>query len=390
MDLQMIVTPIVGSVIGYTTNWFAIKMLFKPHKAHYIGKVKMPFTPGLIPRERERIAKSLGDAVGNNLLTEEVIMKELTNESIINSLKDYVMNDLLGSSISIGSVVSKVFSDEDEFYLNISEQLSKTIVEYLESNEEIKGHISTKIASSITPETKINELLGEDTTKQLNDVLVKNKLEIANGICVFLAEEEMASKIKELIGNVMAEKLGGLAAMFVEPNSLYESILDFVRTHLEVEENQDEVVAQIAKVMNNLLTKPVGEVLDTQSYITTVSNISDMVYAQIIGFIKSDGFNDIIKELIIKVSAMEIELPDHMKSGIESSIEETYINFAKSRLPIFLEQFNVTGIVESEINNFSVQQVEDLIFKIVDKELKAITWLGALLGFGMGLVTLFF
>jgi len=42
------------------------------------------------------------------------------------------------------------------------------------------------------------------------------------------------------------------------------------------------------------------------------------------------------------------------------------------------------------VNNFSVQQVEDLIFKIVDKELKAITWLCALLGFGMGLIALFF
>jgi uncharacterized membrane protein YheB (UPF0754 family) len=83
-------------------------------------------------------------------------------------------------------------------------------------------------------------------------------------------------------------------------------------------------------------------------------------------------------------------LPVHMKEGIENGVETLYLNFAKSRLPIFLAQFNVSGIVESEINAFSVQEVEDLIFKIVDKELKAITWLGALLGFIMGFVTLFF
>jgi len=390
MDIQMIVTPIIGSVIGYTTNWFAIKMLFKPHKAYHIGKVKIPFTPGLIPRERERIAKSLGEAVGDNLLTEEVIMKELTNESIINSLKEYVMTDLLGSKISINTILGKVYKNQDELYTNISEQLAITIIDYLKANESIKAHIASKIATIIDPGTKIDELLGENVISELNEMVMKNKLEIANGICTFLAEEEMATKVKGLIGSVLTEKLGGLAAMFVEPNSLYESLLDFIQTHLENEENQIEVANQIIKVVDNILGKQVSDVLDTEQYIKTVSKVSQMVYNQMISFIESEGFNEILKELIIKVASMELELPEHMKSGIENSIEKTYISFAKSRLPIFLAQFNVTGIVESEVNNFSVQQVEDLIFKIVDKELKAITWLGALLGFGMGLITLFF
>ncbi len=59
IDFSMVSKPIVGAIIGYTTNWLAIKMLFKPpHEAKYIGKLKVPFTPGLIPRERERIARS--------------------------------------------------------------------------------------------------------------------------------------------------------------------------------------------------------------------------------------------------------------------------------------------------------------------------------------------
>jgi uncharacterized membrane protein YheB (UPF0754 family) len=95
MDLATIVTPIAGSIIGYTTNWLAIKMLFKPHQAAYIGKFRIPFTPGVIPREQKRIAKSLGQAVGNNLLTEEVILKELTNKQVIEQLQTYIIGDLL-------------------------------------------------------------------------------------------------------------------------------------------------------------------------------------------------------------------------------------------------------------------------------------------------------
>ena len=29
--------PLVGAIIGYITNWIAVKMLFRPSKAIYIG-----------------------------------------------------------------------------------------------------------------------------------------------------------------------------------------------------------------------------------------------------------------------------------------------------------------------------------------------------------------
>ena len=50
---EMIMAPLVGGVIGYITNNLAIKMLFRPRKAIYIGKWHIPFTPGLIPKQKE-------------------------------------------------------------------------------------------------------------------------------------------------------------------------------------------------------------------------------------------------------------------------------------------------------------------------------------------------
>ena len=60
MNLEILIPPLVGGVIGYITNDIAIKMLFHPRKAIYIGKWKLPFTPGLIPKEKHRVAKSIG------------------------------------------------------------------------------------------------------------------------------------------------------------------------------------------------------------------------------------------------------------------------------------------------------------------------------------------
>ena len=61
--------PVVGGIIGYFTNDIAIKMLFRPYRAIYIGKRQLPFTPGLIPRNQERLAKRVSDTVMGSLLT---------------------------------------------------------------------------------------------------------------------------------------------------------------------------------------------------------------------------------------------------------------------------------------------------------------------------------
>jgi uncharacterized membrane protein YheB (UPF0754 family) len=47
---------------------------------------------------------------------------------------------------------------------------------------------------------------------------------------------------------------------------------------------------------------------------------------------------------------------------------------------------NIPEIVEDEINGFDIEFTEKLITDIAQKELSAITWLGALLGAVMGIV----
>ncbi|HAE92063.1 MAG TPA: DUF445 domain-containing protein, partial [Tissierella sp.] len=79
--MKILIPIIVGATIGYFTNWLAIKMLFRPHYEKKIMGVKVPFTPGLIPKERHRIAKSIGETVGVYLLSPETIVESLSNEN---------------------------------------------------------------------------------------------------------------------------------------------------------------------------------------------------------------------------------------------------------------------------------------------------------------------
>ncbi len=70
-----LVPPLAGGVIGYFTNDLAIKMLFRPYKAVYVWGKQLPFTPGLIPTNQERLAKKVSDTIMGSLLTPEELHK---------------------------------------------------------------------------------------------------------------------------------------------------------------------------------------------------------------------------------------------------------------------------------------------------------------------------
>jgi uncharacterized membrane protein YheB (UPF0754 family) len=61
--------PVAGAVVGYFTNDVAIKMLFRPYTAKFIGKYQLPFTPGLIPSNQGRLATRISDTIMGSLLT---------------------------------------------------------------------------------------------------------------------------------------------------------------------------------------------------------------------------------------------------------------------------------------------------------------------------------
>ena len=90
MILKLIAGPLIGSVIGYFTNYIEVKMLLKPLRPVYIGKKQLPFTPGLIPKRKEQLAEAVGRAVSEKLLTGEDLAQALPVDSIKSHVADHV------------------------------------------------------------------------------------------------------------------------------------------------------------------------------------------------------------------------------------------------------------------------------------------------------------
>lgn len=84
--LTYILAPLVGGIIGYITNDIAIRILFRPHTAKYVFGYRVPFTPGLIPKEKGRIADAIGVVISENLMNSEVLQKYLLSEEMLTNI----------------------------------------------------------------------------------------------------------------------------------------------------------------------------------------------------------------------------------------------------------------------------------------------------------------
>ncbi len=91
IPLSLLVGPAVGAVIGYLTNYLAVKMLFRPYTEKRIGALALPFTPGVIPRRRDELARALGDAVGKRLVTRQDLASVLVSNESVDALTEKLL-----------------------------------------------------------------------------------------------------------------------------------------------------------------------------------------------------------------------------------------------------------------------------------------------------------
>lgn len=71
------VPPLMGAAIGYATNFVAIRMLFRPLTRKRVLGIPLPLTPGVIPRQRGQLARSIASVVSRELLTPDAIRAHL-------------------------------------------------------------------------------------------------------------------------------------------------------------------------------------------------------------------------------------------------------------------------------------------------------------------------
>lgn len=322
MDLSYIIAPLLGGVIGYITNDIAIRMLFRPHTAKYVFGIHIPFTPGIIPKEKERIAEAVGGVISENLMNKEVLEKYLLSEDMIEKVRSAV-----------------------EEFIATQQRNNETVVQFL-------GHYLSKEEID-TIAQNINRSITKQTYEKLADCSVGEK--VAHIAIDHVAQKLTIDGAQELltgIGGALGG-LGGMAAGLFGGN-IVAKFLGMLREPAE---------HFLAKNINTMLRDNGEEI------------VSNMIGGEVDAF-----FNKPVSKLL--------EGHEEQLAQAVNTIESIYRSIITEHLPKILQSIDISKIVRERINEMDVNETEKLIFQVMDKELKAIVWLGALLGLVMGSINI--
>lgn len=297
LNWELLTGPVVGGIIGYITNGIAIKMLFRPLKAIYLFGVKLPFTPGIMPKEKGRIAKSIGQVVSRELINEEVLTKVLLQENI---------------------------------YSHINEKIDDMIEQYQASKLKVRG-LGEKLLDTDTLE-KLTVQVEEAISKKIYTKV----LELNLGK---LASENLLNKIEEGFD----KSIFGAFALFINDNFL-------------------KSIAEKLEPIINKVVEEQGEPIITNRVEKEIEGFLDQSIADVAVGIKDNS--EIIKRIV----------------------EKSYTHFVQHNLSQALQIIDLSKVVEDRINAFDTLELEKVILEIMQKELNAIIWLGALLGAILGCI----
>lgn len=212
-DWSLIIGPLVGAVIGYCTNYIAVKMLFRPLTKKKIGNYRVPFTPGIIPREKPRLARAVGEAVGKTLLTQETIANNLLTDEIKDKIRSEVNDYLLKASKDEEKLIDKLCkaTSEEKVYDKI---------------EDVKSAITNKLYTKVI-DMKLGKVVSEQVVKavkqklqgglfamMLNDEAINNMIgPVSDMIDVYIernGEEVISDKVSEEVDKFMLKETGEL------------------------------------------------------------------------------------------------------------------------------------------------------------------------------------
>jgi uncharacterized membrane protein YheB (UPF0754 family) len=159
--------PILAALIGWITNYLAIKMLFHPHQPKKI--LGLTFQ-GVFPKRQAQIAEKLGDLVANELFSMQDVAQKIedlsTQPEVLEEVGKRIEKTIRGKLISAFPMLSMFLSDEMiekvtnlfkgelEDFLRVSAQ---GLAVKIEDSVDVQGLVREKVQAFSS--NKIEELL---------------------------------------------------------------------------------------------------------------------------------------------------------------------------------------------------------------------------------------
>ena len=401
MDLVTLWTlaapPIVGGVIGYFTNDIAIKMLFRPYRAVYLGGRRLPFTPGLIPSNQERLAKRISDTIMGSLLTptelQNLARKLLQTERIQAAI--YWLLDLALAQVQAANqekaatIVANILQDL------LSQSLPRLIKVMARREDFLETQIN-QIFDQVLLELRLTEGQADQLSKWLLEVALPPDV-MRQAIVDFLTDRNI-----RVIDESFREKTSGtywvVANLFGVRNALTR-----LRTYcLDEREASNARIAELTVALG--VRSRLQEILQNLSLqnlpVSTVRQFRKTIRDSVRDYLQNRGvdllqglsdsidWNNTATLLLNRLRTSEAvvsslkPVSQELALVLERYLEKDLEAIVAQAIPIL----NIDQVIINRVQATSPQDLEMAIQGIVKSELQAIVNLGGVLGFAIGLI----
>ena len=176
--IHMLIGAAVGGVIGYFTNFLAIRMLFRPREEIRIGRFVMPFTPGVIPRRKNRLAREIGETVAEKVFTDTDIRSVFESGGMLDTVTEGLLDGIYAEGNgkdadekTAGELLEQMLpgNESQEFLNTLDDGLRERVLRAIEQNDmservayecrnQIRERVRGTVAARVMTEEKIQTL----------------------------------------------------------------------------------------------------------------------------------------------------------------------------------------------------------------------------------------
>ncbi|WP_404789805.1 DUF445 domain-containing protein [Altericista sp. CCNU0014] len=388
--------PITGGIIGYYTNDLAIKMLFRPYRPIKIGNTVLPFTPGLIPRNQDRLAQRVSNAIMSSLLTpdemQKVAQRLLQTERMQSAIQwllelalEQIEADTQQKTVRILANILKDF---------VGQSLPRVTAVLARRDDFLKVQFN-----QIFDRILLDYHLDDDQAAQLADWLIDDAVPpdtLRLGLINFLTDRNIA-----ILDEGLREKTSGtfwvVANLLGAKNAL-------VRLRSFCIEERDACNARIQELVVSLgIQQRLGEWLGSLSLqnlpVSTVRQLrrnfreSVRLYLQTRGESVLQSLSDTVNwEETAAVILSRLQSSEAVVASLDVVSQELALileRYLERDLEKLVEQaipiLNLDRVIVERVKATPPESLEDAIQGIVKSELQAIVNLGGILGLGIGL-----
>ncbi|MCC5646495.1 DUF445 family protein [Nostoc sp. CHAB 5824] len=389
--------PVLGGIIGYFTNDIAIKMLFRPYRAIYIAGRRVPFTPGLIPRNQERLALNISKTIMGSLLTPQELQNlarrllqtervqaailwllQLAIEQIKTDKNEKsakivagILRDLLGESLPR---LLKVLARREDFLEAQINQIFDQILLEFQLSEEQATRLADWLLQAVLPPDVLRQTIVDFLTDRTIQIIDEGFREKTSGTYWVVAN------------------LFGLRNTLTRLRTFCLDEKEATNTRLQELTQELQMRDRIRKLLQNLSLQnlPMGTVRQLRK--TTRESVRH--YLQNSGSDFLQGLTDSVDwENIAVVLLNRLSTSPVVSTSLEVMSQELALildKYLEKDLEVIVAQaipiLSIDQVIVDRVKSTSPADLEAAIEGIVKNELQAIVTLGGVLGFVIGLL----